>query len=95
MCFLESAITRQIFTIFHELAHILLNTIAERYHVSREVILRKLHDKGLVANKYYEVKSREWAKEYEENRKEKRGGNYYHTQFAYLGENFLKLAFSK
>lgn len=146
----SSAKSRQIFTIFHELAHILLSTngitksnlnyigaltgeeknieifcnrfaaeflvpeydlnnqiksvsiddkliskIAERYCVSREVILRRFFDKGLVNNEFYEAKSNEWVNEFEESRKLNSGGNYYATQFVYLGENFLNMAFSK
>lgn len=142
--------SRQIFTIFHELSHILLNTngitknysnyikalsgedkkveifcnsfaseflvpsadfdkqlkessvndklvkkLAERYYVSREVILRKLLDKGFVTKELYESKSAEWDEEFYLYKKESSGGNYYATQFTYLGEKFLNLAFSK
>jgi len=144
--------SRQIFTLFHELAHILLSTngitksdinyisalsgenkaielfcnrfaseflvpssdfekilasaqeitdqficdASDRYLVSREAILRRLYDKGLVDANYYQQKSQEWNDEYEQSRKTSGGsGNYYATQFVYLGENYLKLAFSK
>ncbi len=147
--------SRQIFTIFHELSHILLNSsgvtkssdkyisslvgdakdieifcnqlaaeilvpsddfdlqrknfetieklidgLSKKYNVSREVILRKLLDRRLVSQDYYEEKSAEWNEQYQElvqKRKEKGGGggDYYATQAVYLGEKFLSLAFNK
>jgi Zn-dependent peptidase ImmA (M78 family) len=146
-----TASTRQTFTIFHELSHILLNTngitmrddsyidvlsgdekgieiysnrfaaeflvpkadfeqqlkiqesltdqsinkIAKRYKVSREVILRKLLDMGRISKLHYERKAKEWTGDYEKGPKPSDGGNYYATQIVYLGEKFLKLAFSK
>lgn len=143
--------TRQIFTLFHELAHLLLGTngitkvdnryisvlsgeargieifcnkfaseflvpsddfnfqltgnepierlverLANRYKVSREVILRKLLDQGLVNQNYYERKVQEWIEEYRRGREGRSGGgNYYATLATYLGDKFLKIAFSK
>ena len=139
----STARSRQIFTIFHELAHILTRTngvtkrsdryisrlrgdsrrievfcnqfaaefllptdlvqqftsrhvndervqqIAQTFNVSREVVLRRLVDLGLVSKLHYESKSREWAADYE------KGGNYYLTQAAYFGDAYLQLAFRK
>jgi len=80
----------------HEITDQFICDVSERYLVSREVILRRLLDKGLVSTKYYQQKSKEWNDEYEKSRKTSGGsGNYYATQFVYLGENYLKLAFSK
>lgn len=143
--------SRQIFSIFHELAHILLQTngitksdtsyinalkgeareieifcnqfaaeflvpskdfdrnlernifddhfisdLASRYKVSREVILRKLLDRNLISKNDYEMKAKKWISEYEESKDRKKGGgDYYATQAAYLGENYLKLVFGK
>lgn len=142
------SLTRQIFTIFHELAHLLLGTggvdtrfddyiedlkgdkrkieilcnkfagsflvpeddfkqqtkgvsinnlpinkLAKRYYVSREVILRKLFDRGFVSNSFYEEKVEEWSKI--KKSKRKNGGDYYKTKAAYLGENYIDLAFSR
>jgi Zn-dependent peptidase ImmA (M78 family) len=140
--------TRQIFTLFHELAHLLSGTggidmpdeslirtlsgrdkqievlcnrfaaaflvpevdfdrriaqmyinedqienLSERYKVSREVILRRLLDKELVSQQYYEKKVEEWHSE----SKGRSGdhGNYYLTKRTYLGERYLELAFSR
>lgn len=146
----STAKSRQIFTIFHELAHILLSTngitktdieyinalkgenraieifcnrfageflvpstdfkflnqsvntideefirtAAERYCVSREVILRKLHDKKLIDDGFYHEKVQEWIKDYKNSRQGGKGGDYYANQLTYLGENYTKLAFT-
>lgn len=145
-----TSMTRQIFTILHELSHVLLNVngitlrddsfidallgdekgievfsnrftgeilvpmtafeqqllygdlsdesigrIAKRFKVSREVILRKLLDMGKVSRNYYESKAKEWSGDYERRAGTSKGGNYYATQVAYLGEKFLGLAFGR
>ncbi len=72
----------------------LIANLAKRYKVSREVILRKLLDKGQIPKDYYEKRAKEWAQDYERSRKGK-GGDYYATQIMYLGESFLNLAFRK
>ncbi len=142
--------SRQIFTLIHELAHILLHTdgitkldasfidsltgasrqielfcnrfsgeflvptsdfenrlplpnyddativsLAERYWVSREVILRKLFDQQLVSADSYRDRVAAWNEEYAQSRKEGAGGNYYATQAAYLGQRYLALAFGR
>lgn len=143
--------TRQIFTLFHELAHILLDSNgitklpetythalqgrarqvevlcnqfaaevlvpssdfderlelsivsdsyikheADRYQVSREVILRKLLDRGHVTPEEYATKTQQWQEEYQDwQATRKDGGSYYATQAAYLGENYLTLAFNR
>lgn len=144
----STTMTRQIFTLFHELAHVLLSTsgitlrddryienlprdhkvaevfcnrladeilvpladfqqflsivswddnevsdIADRYKVSREVILRKALDRGLVTPSYYRGKASEWASQYRSRAGQ--GGYYYATQATYFGEAFLRLAFGK
>ena len=144
----STATTRQIFTVFHELSHILLRTngitkqddnylaylsgydkavevfcnrfaaeflvpsadfehqssrrriwddqavssLADRYKVSREVILRKLLDRGLVDREYYENKANEWSGK---PAKRGTGGNYYYNQINYFGDRFLELAFGR
>ncbi len=134
----STAKTRQIFTLFHELTHVLLRTggitmrddryvssltgedkrievfcnrltatflvppddfnghlkirkwsdeavetLAKRYKVSREVILRNLLDRKLVIKAYYEKKAQQWAEEYKGRRKPS-GGNYYANKAVYL-----------
>ncbi|MGD2090675.1 MAG: ImmA/IrrE family metallo-endopeptidase [Candidatus Aminicenantes bacterium] len=125
--------SRQIFSIFHELAHLLLGTggidtrsddyiddlegdarkieilcnrfagaflvpdadfsqrivgitinehsikdLADKYCVSREVILRKCLDRRLISRDYYKKKAEEWADEAKKARKKKKGkgGSY-------------------
>lgn len=146
----STASSRQSFSLFHELAHILLHTsgvtkrddrfidsltgtakeievfanqfaaeclvpsrdfeqylrrgpyddqffkdLADHYRVSREVILRKLLNLGLVERTLYEEKADEWTKAYEDGRGKSNGGNYYATQATYLGEKYLQLVFGK
>lgn len=146
----STAKTRQIFTLFHELAHILIqvngitklddryinslpkdkkdievtcnsfaaeflvpsedfdrrirkvkvddasvSSLADLYKVSREVIVRKFLDRGLVDRKYYEAKAAQWVKEYLEGKPESEGGNYYRTQATYLGNKYLGLVFGQ
>lgn len=142
--------TRQVFTLFHELVHLLLKTggidkrndaflrtlrgdnkraevlcnkfagaflvpesdfetilhevnpdeegiqqLANRYKVSREVVLRKYLDRKLVDRAYYERKSKQWAEEAQKRRKQGKGGDYYKNVVAYRGETYLHLAFEK
>ncbi len=70
-----------------------VSEIAERYSVSREVILRRLLDHGVVTKRYYEQKAAEWNKEYLGRDKTTEGGNFYLTRLAYLGEGFTTIAF--
>ena len=140
--------TRQIFTLFHELAHLLSGTggidtpredyinllqgedkrievlcnhfagaflvpdtdfdhqitagpiddetignLANRYCVSREVILRKLYDRKLVSQPFYDQQVEQWRKEAKDENGE--GGDYYRTKGVYLGERYLELVFSR
>ena len=144
----STAKTRQIFSLFHELAHLLLSVnaiskfdrayvehlppkekrieqfcnalaaeflipsddfaaqlrlvgqindqtiaaLALRYHVSREAVLRRMLDRSLVEPAYYEAKAKQWAEEFESSSE---GGDYYATQFIYLGDRYLRLVFGK
>jgi len=146
----STAFTRQTFTLFHELAHILLNEsgvtkrddryisslsgdarnvevfcnrfaseflvpgavfrelterrahsddlvfgLAQRFGVSREVILRKFLEARKISAEFYRQKVREWAEESEARGGREGGGNYYLTQGAYLGQRYLRLAFGR
>jgi len=72
-----------------------VRAVATRYRVSREVILRRLLDRGLVDEDTYEAKAREWYEEWVASRADMSGGNYYATQATYLGPSFLQLAFAR
>lgn len=142
--------TRQIFTLFHELAHVLfgvssitrsdprsgasfvaayatvevacnrlageflvpgdsfpwrefreaeqdefVSDMAARYNVSREVILRRLLDRGLVSRDTYMSRAIEWSSEAPREGGGEGGGNYYSTQAAYLSRALLGMTFSQ
>jgi Zn-dependent peptidase ImmA (M78 family) len=143
----SSAKSRQIFTLFHELAHLLFHTsgidvthheqfgympgdsrriemlanamagvllvpepafdeamrgqsadrqtastIADRFSVSREVIYRKMLDRRLVSAHEYEQAAAEWSRQ---ARGGGEGGNYYYSQFAYLGRRYIDLVLQR
>ncbi len=76
-----------------------VSEIAWSYKVSREVVLRRMLDLGLVTKQRYEHDVKKWLDEYDAKVKAdaesgKSGGNYYATQASYLGEKYLSLAFS-
>lgn len=68
-----------------------INRLADLYSVSREVILRKFFDRGLVASSTYERLAAQWADDARRSRGRRQGGDYYATQKAYLGETYLNL----
>ena len=141
----SSSRTRQIFTLFHELAHLLFHTsgintrggepgedlppsgrrievicnrfaaefllpmsrfkkdirdrapsektaglLAGRYHVSRESVFRRFLDLGLVTQDEYARFAQKGGERHQGG-----GGNYYWTKIAYLGVNYMNLAFSR
>jgi len=71
---------------------VLVSNLAKRYRVSREVVLRRILEKGLVSREFYESKSKQWADEVEAGGA---GGDYYATQASYLGDQYLRLVFSR
>lgn len=143
----SSAKSRQIFTLFHELAHLCFKTsgvdvtdefifedrvevicnkfasefllpdeqfenelrgkdikektvenISERYCVSREVVYRRFLDRNLITADDYKQTTARWTQQYYENKnrnKENIQGDYYWNTIAYLGMEYVRLAFSK
>ncbi len=138
--------TRQIFTLFHELAHLLFHTsgvdtpddsyiddlansaqrievicnhlaakllvpedaferafvgrpaneataeyLAALFKVSREFIYRKLLDRGLISEDEYQRAAQRWTAQ----KKKGKGGDHYNTKIAYLGPEYINLAFSE
>ena len=69
-----------------------IDELAGRYLVSRETILRRLRDRSLVTQRFYDEKVAQWA---DESDVRGSGGNYYATQSAYLGERYLQLVFKQ
>ena len=72
-----------------------ISELANKYSVSREVILRKLLDQKVVSESEYLKMSAEWNKDYLRRKKEESGGNWYLTHISYVGESFSKMAFEK
>jgi Zn-dependent peptidase ImmA (M78 family) len=70
--------------------------MAEHFSVSREVILRSYLDRGVIEASYYEEMVGKWARQAKARRTvASRRGNSYYTKKAYLGDNYVNLAFSK
>jgi len=68
---------------------------ATSFRVSKEVILRRLLDRGLIERKAYVQRAAVWNQEADSRAEGEGRGNYYRTQQAYLGGAFLGLAFSQ
>jgi len=70
--------------------------IAIRYRVSREVILRRLLDHGVIDEQTYDERVAEWNQDFRRSRARRSGGgNFYATRAVYLGEGFLRLGFGQ
>lgn len=67
--------------------------LADRYNVSRAVILRRLLDENRVSRQFYQRKTAEWDAQQTEAGGS--GGNYYATQGAYLSDTFVREVFSR
>ncbi len=67
-------------------------SIAVRYGVSREAILRRLLDMGLVSQGYYEAKARLWNSQI---KKQEGGGSWSANQATYLSDYFTREVFSR
>ena len=67
--------------------------LADKYSVSREVILRRLLEHGVVSQEYYASKADEWNRDYLRIPPKEKGGNWFLTQLSYLGEGYTHLAF--
>lgn len=72
----------------------LVSAIADRYCVSREVVLRRLLDFDLITSDTYSELAAAWNNEYLRNKDDASGGNYYLTKLSYLGEGFTRAAFT-
>lgn len=70
-------------------------SLAGRYHVSREVVLRKHLDRGLVSQVFYEERAEDWNDQYRGKASGSTGGTYYNNQGVYLSRKFLELAFGR
>lgn len=68
--------------------------LSRLYSVSREVILRRLLDNGIVDYEFYNSKSNEWQGQVRK-RKLKPGGNSIKTKISYLGDKYLTIVIKK
>ena len=68
-------------------------TLASHFHVSREVIFRKLLDRGLISEDIYSEAANRWAQQAE--REPGLGGNPYWTKIAYLGREYIERALAQ
>ena len=71
-----------------------IGSLAARYCVSREVVLRRFLDARRVEQEFYERKVAEWDRE-SPRRPAGSGGDWYATRSAYMSTAFLKLAFHR
>lgn len=72
--------------------------MARKYHVSREVIMRKLLNRNLISQTLYENRRQTYIEEAiraQHRKSESNGGNPYYTRISYLGRGYLNLVFSK
>lgn len=69
-----------------------IQNLANTYHVSREVVLRKFYDRNVVSGSYYNERVAAWRQAVKPRTP---GGNYYRTMGAYLSEAYVDQAFSR
>lgn len=69
--------------------------VADYFSVSREVILRKYLDRGLVDANYYEQMAAKWVEQTKTARDESSGGNYYYNVRTYLGDRYINLVYRR
>lgn len=67
------------------------SALANRYGVSREAILRRFLDQGMVSNEFYQRKTHIWTQQM----KQGSGGNWYLNQGAYISNRFAKEVLSR
>jgi len=72
-----------------------ISKLAEKFSVSREVLLRRCLDEGWIDEEYYSAKVFEWNRDFMRQKEQSRGGNWYLTKISYLGEGFTRLAFER
>ena len=70
-----------------------LYSVARRYWVSREVILRKCLNQSWIDQEFYREKVQEWRRRYSDQPAGGTGGNYYSNQGTYLGVKYTALVF--
>ncbi len=71
----------------------LIRELSDYYHVSKEVIARKLLDQNLISQGFYHAAIREWyaPRENYDRSEAKGGGDYYNSKAAYLGDAYISI----
>ncbi len=73
-----------------------ISNMARKYNISREVIMRKLLNRGLISQNLYETQRQLYIDEAIRARDSKKdGGNPYYTRISYLGRGYLNLVFNQ
>ena len=67
--------------------------LATYFSVSREVIYRKMLDRGLINADEYSDAAKLWDRQ--SKPPQAGSGNYYNSQFVYLGPRYIDLAFTR
>ncbi len=68
--------------------------VARNYRVSREVVLRKLLDRGLISRNEYLRKAALWSESREKKAKKSGGGDYYNNVSTHLSQRYMKAVFA-
>ena len=76
-----------------------LDELAESYHVSKDVVLRRFLTSNFIDTNEYQRRMTEWTERFQEREAEQKesqnksdkSGNYYNSKMAYLGDAYLTL----
>ena len=66
--------------------------LAERFSVSREFVYREFRERDLITAGEYQRAARQWAEQIQSGSGR---GNHYYTKIAYLGTEYINLAFRR
>jgi Zn-dependent peptidase ImmA (M78 family) len=77
----------------HPIGEDIIRELSDYYHVSKEVIARKLLDLNEITQDYYKTAIHQWyaPRETTEDSVAKSGGSYYNTKAAYLGDTYISI----
>jgi Zn-dependent peptidase ImmA (M78 family) len=67
-------------------------SLAARFHVSREFIFRRFLDRGQISQDIYLRAGKKWA---EQKKQKKSGGDMYWSKLTYLGRDYVAVAFNQ
>lgn len=76
----------------------LISNLANKYNVSREVILRKFLSRNIINEGQYKTFVQKWKEEWIEIKEEQKnngGGNWYNNQGVYISEHYAGIVFQK